>query len=87
MPHFNRMCKMEIPANVLHAVLLFAIETNDELKQDSEAIGCVIKAQIDKFGCINGIKEFISSLPKNKQDFANKRVFEYVNQPCKYTFD
>lgn len=86
MPHFRNMCTVKIPVDVLHAALSFAIFHDDKNKQDSEAIGCVIKAQIDKFGRIDEIKEYIFSLPEDQRAFAKEKVFEYVKQECGYIF-
>ena len=86
MSHFRKMCTIKIPVDVLHAVLSFAISHDDKNRQDSEAIGCVIKAQIDKFGRIDEIKAYISSLPENQRVFAKEKIFEYVKQECGYIF-
>lgn len=86
MSHFRKMCTIKIPVDVLHAVLSFAIFHDDKNRQDSEAIGCVIKAQIDKFGRIDEIKAYISSLPKNQRVLAKEKIFEYVKRECGYIF-
>lgn len=86
MNHFDRMCSQKIPKEVLFAVLNFAIEIEENFKQDLETIGCVIKAQIDKFGRIDEIKEYILSLEEKKQEVASRRVFELAKQECVYGF-
>lgn len=88
MSHFEKMCKYEIPDDVLKAVFDFAIavEIKDNYKQDFEAIGCVIKAQADDFGRLNEIKKYISLLEKEKQDTANERIDLMLKCKCNYTF-
>jgi len=86
MAHFERMCHVKLPINVLYTVLSFAINHDAKNRQDSEAIGCVIKAQIDKFGRIDDIKTYIVSLPEDQRASAKAKIFEYVKQECHYIF-
>lgn len=88
MPHFEKMCTSEIPAEVLKAVLNFAFrcDVKEDYTQDFEAIGCVVKAQVERFGRINEIKKYISSLNENLQESANKKILEMIKCRCNYTF-
>ncbi len=86
MSYFERLCNNIIPDDVLKAVFDFAIDSEKDSHQDLDAIGCVIKAQVEKFGRMDIIKKYISDLNNDVQDFANKRVFSMINQTCKYTF-
>ncbi len=86
MDHFRRMCNYKIPKEVLDAVLSYAINSEKNSDQDLDAIGGVIKAQIDKFGRIEEIKTFISSLNENIREFASERIFELAKQKCSYDF-
>ena len=73
--------------NVEHIVVISAKRENkDSDKQDLEAIGCVIKAQIDKFGRIEDIKSYISKLPIDDQKSAKEKIFEYAKKECNYIF-
>ena len=67
-------------------MLNFAVQNKDSDKQDLEAIGCVIKAQIDKFGRIEDIKSYISKLPIDDQKSAKEKIFEYAKKECNYIF-
>ena len=88
MTHFDKMCNCKIPDDVLKAVLDFAIavEVKDNYKQDFEAIGCVVKAQVEKFKRLDEITIYISSLDKDKQVLADKRINEMIKCNCNYTF-
>ncbi|MDP2947636.1 MAG: hypothetical protein Q8N88_05990, partial [Nanoarchaeota archaeon] len=84
--HFEKLCNVKIPDDVLKTVLDFAIESEKALKQDIEAIACVIKAQAEKFGRMSEIKNYIYLLDKDKQIIADKRIKEMINCRCNYTF-
>ena len=86
MKHFEKMCNTKIPLEVLDAVLNFAIQNKESDKQGLEAIGCVIKAQIDKFGRIADIKSYISKLHIDDQKLAKEKIFEYTKKECNYIF-
>jgi len=87
-PHFVKLCNKEIPNDVWEAVLDFAlnVEIKGNYTQDFEAIGCVIKAQVEKFGRLKEIKKRISFLDKDNQDAANNRIKEMLNSKCNYQF-
>jgi hypothetical protein len=86
MAHFEKMCTKKIPDDVFKAVLSFAINYNGTFKEDLDAIGCVLKAQIDKFGRIKEIKQYILSLKEEKQDLANSKIHELAKRDCNYLF-
>ena len=88
MAHFEKMCSYKIPEDVLKAVLDFAlaVEVKDNYMQDFEAIACVLKAQVEKFERLDEINKYISSLNKDKQIFADKRIKEMIKCECNYNF-
>lgn len=88
MSHFEKMCQNKIPDDVLKAVLDFAlsVEVKDNYKQDFEAIGCVVKAQVENFKRLDEIKKYISSLEKAEQILANVRIKEMIKCDCNYQF-
>lgn len=86
MLHFEKMCDVKIPDDVLIAVLNFAVNCDKECEQDFEAIGCVIKAQVDDFNRLTEIKEYIAKLALEKQKDANERIIKMINSQCNYTF-
>lgn len=86
MKYFEKMCNIRIPIEVLNTILNFAMQYKKSDKQDLEAIGCVIKAQLDKFGRIDEIKSYISNLPIDEQELAKEKIFEYTKKDCNYTF-
>ncbi len=82
--HFEKMCNVKIPKDVLTAVLDFAIECDEKSKYDIEIIGCVIKAQVNNFERLAEIRKHISLLEGDKQDIANKRINEMIKRKCNY---
>lgn len=88
MAHFEKMCSNKIPDYVLTAVLDFAVavEVKENYKQDFEAIGCVVKAQVKEFGRLEEIKKYISSLESDKRVLADTRLNEMIKSKCNYTF-
>lgn len=87
MSRIERMCNNNIPNEVFNAVLHFVTKCDEGNKQDLETIGCVVKAQVDKFGRIENIKQYISTLNENLREFTNKRVLDMINSDCTYSFD
>lgn len=86
MSHFEKMCSLKVPDDVFNAVLNFAFKYNKKFREDLDAIGCVLKAQIDKFGRMNEIKKYIQSLTVEEQDLANDKIQDLVKRECNYTF-
>ncbi len=86
MDHFQKMCNMEIPDEILDAVLKFCSECDDNDKQDLEAIGCVVKAQIDKFSRLSYIMNYVSNLPVDVQSTTRGRIEEFTKHECAYNF-
>jgi NAD-dependent DNA ligase len=86
MEHFGKMCNLRVPDEVLKAVLDFAVGCNEKYRQDFDAIGCVVKAQVEKFQRLDEIKNYISSLDEGKQTNAEKRIKEMISNKCNYSF-
>lgn len=84
--HFKMLCFENIPNDVLNAVIKYAVECSENEKQDLDAIGCVIKAQVTDYGKLGEIKKYISLLDKDKQVLANARIAEMIKCECSYTF-
>lgn len=86
MPHFEKMCRQKIPNEVWDAVLKFIFESDGKFEQDLEAIGCVVKAQAEKYGRMLEIESFIASLSDTSQEIVSARINKMLNSPCKYYF-
>lgn len=87
MPHFWKLCNHNIPSEVFEAVLNFAAADEAKIaKQDFDAIGCVVRAQVKQFGKLEEVKNFISTLHKDTRDDVQKRIFEMINCECGYHF-
>ena len=86
MLHFTRLCNFKIPDDVWEVVLNFALGCDEKKKDDLEVIGCVVKAQAEKFGRLEEIKKRISLLGKAKYKVANRRIKKMLNTRSKYHF-
>lgn len=86
MPHFEKMCKLKVPEDVLKAILDFVSQCSEENRQDFDAIGCVVKAQAEKFKRLDKINKYISNVEKHKQDDIKRRIEEMLNKKCEYSF-
>jgi hypothetical protein len=84
--HFDKMCNVKIPEYVLITVLDFVVQIDKDSKQDYEAIGCVIKAQIEKFGRQTEIDDYISLLGNNRKNSTTKKIQEMISCECRYLF-
>jgi hypothetical protein len=86
MPHFEKMCRNRIPEDVLEAVILFLIYDENNFQQDIEAIGCVLKAQAERFNRFDEIKNYVFSLKiKEEKDIMNQIEQLIKNRP-NYSF-
>lgn len=88
MIHIKKMCNTKISDDVLKAVLDFAIgvEVKENYTQDYEAIGCVVKAQVEKFDRIEDINKYITHLSANIQAKAKNKLTEMIKCECNYQF-
>ncbi|MGR3179020.1 MAG: hypothetical protein ACUZ8E_13285 [Candidatus Anammoxibacter sp.] len=84
MLYFNKLCNERIPNDVLIAVLNFAVGCKGNCGDDIGVIGCVIKAQVERFGRLSEIKNYVSQLKKELQDAANTKINEMINKKCNY---
>lgn len=84
--YFEKMCNVKIPNDVLKAVLDFIIYNENSSKMDLEAIGCVVKAQAEKFGRLDEIENYISLLSDNNKNIASKKIKAMLNNKCPYLF-
>ena len=89
MEYMEIMCKNKIPFDVLKAAIDFAvnIETNESGVDDLEAIGCVVKAQVENFDRLDEINSYISLLENNNQVLANERINKMLDTKCGYGFN
>lgn len=84
MSHLKRLCTNRIPENVLEAVLIFLIDDEKKILQDIEAIGYILKSQVEKFGRLEEIKYYITSLKlKDENDLINQ-VEELIKKDPNY---
>ena len=86
MSHFGKLCQNELSAEVFNAVMYFAVNCDENYHQDLDAIGCVIKAQVENFDRLNDIRKYISELHGEKSDVLNKRIDEMLASECNYGF-
>lgn len=86
MSHFEKLCQYELSADVFNAVMYFAVNCDEKNKQDMEAIGCVIKAQAEKFDRLSDIRAYISELEGVELDSLNKRIDKMLTSVCNYGF-
>lgn len=80
------MCKEKIPNDVLGAVIKYAIECTDRDNQDYEAVGCIIKAQVEKFDRISEIDTFLMDLDEEQIKIAKQRIDYLLKCECPYIF-
>jgi len=86
MSHFERMCNYEIPHDVLIKIIDFAIDDKSQSKQDFDAIGCVIKAQVERFARKAEIDEYISTFKEKKKANAKLAISSMIECRCHYQF-
>jgi hypothetical protein len=86
MSHFDKMCTNKIPKNVLEAVLIFLIDDENNFQQDVEVIGCVLKAQVEKFNRLEEIKSYIKKLKLKEEDNFINQVEELIKKDANYNF-
>lgn len=86
MYHFEKMCKTRIPKNVLEAVIVFFIDCEKYILQDIEAIGCVLKAQVEKFNRLEEIHSYIKSLKLKDEKSVIEQVEELIKNDANYNF-
>jgi hypothetical protein len=88
MPHFWKMCHHRIPPEVFNAILNFAAadETKKVTKQDFDAIGCVVRAQVKEFGRLEEVKTFIASLREDLREKIEERILGMIDCECGYHF-
>lgn len=86
MSHFEKMCNNRIPTNVLTAVIDFLIDCDEKIKQDIEAIGCVLKAQTERFNRFDEIKSYIKSLKLKDESNFIFQVEELIKNDANYYF-
>ncbi|BFM45385.1 hypothetical protein CFS9_40260 [Flavobacterium sp. CFS9] len=86
MSHLKRLCTTRIPEDILMAVILFLIDDERNIYQDTEAIGCILKAQAEKFDRLEEILSYIKCLNlKDESDIINQ-VEELIKKEFNYYF-
>lgn len=86
MSHFEKMCNNRIPENVLEAVIIFLIDYQSNFPQDIEAIGCVLKAQVEKYNRLEEIHSYIKSLKLKDEKSIIAQVEELIKNDANYNF-
>ncbi|QXU41468.1 hypothetical protein [Pedobacter sp. D749] len=84
--HFERLCDTKLPEDVWYAVMDFAVNADDDNKQDLDTIACVIRAQCLKFNREKSLRGFIRSCPKESWEITTKRIDKMIITPCTYSF-
>ncbi len=79
------MCSEVIPKEVLISVIKFITFYKKDFIQDFEIIGCVVKAQVEKFGRLPEINDIITGFDNPNQLIAHAQVNEMVARECSYS--
>jgi len=85
MIHCQKMIEGGIPEDVWVSLVYFALNVEEE--RDIDALGCVLKVQINKFRKQQEIIDLIQCLPESSQAAAKKRIKYMLESPCHYSFD
>lgn len=86
MSHLKRLCTTRIPEDILMAVIIFLIDDERNIYQDTEAIGCILKSQVEKFDRLEEILSYIKCLNlKDESDIINQ-VEELIKKEFNYYF-
>ncbi|WP_291286939.1 hypothetical protein [Flavobacterium sp.] len=86
MPHFEKMCKNPIPKEVLEAVIHFLIHDKNKIEQDTEAIGCVLRAQAKRFNQLDEIKNYVRSLNLQEETEILNQIEQLIETEPGYSF-
>lgn len=86
MPHFEKMCRNRIPEEVLEVVILFLINDVNKFEQDTEAIGCVLRAQAKRFNRLDEIKNYVRSLNIPEETEIINQIEQLVETEPGYSF-
>lgn len=86
MPHFEKMCKNPIPEEVLETVILFLIRDVNKFEQDTEAIGCILRAQAKRFNRLDEIKNYVRSLNLQEEAELLNQIEELIETEPGYHF-
>lgn len=86
MSHLKRLCTTRIPEDILMAVILFLIDDERNIYQDTEAIGCILKAQVEKFNRLEEIISYIKCLNLKNESSIIHQVEELIKKEVNYNF-
>ncbi|MFW0739248.1 hypothetical protein [Flavobacterium sp. T12S277] len=86
MPHFEKICRNRIPEEVLEAVILFLINDVNKYKQDTDAIGCVLRAQAKRFNRADEIKNYVRSLNLQEETQILNQIEQLIETEPGYYF-
>ncbi|WP_291286938.1 hypothetical protein [Flavobacterium sp.] len=86
MSHLKRLCMTRIPADILMAVVLFLINDERNIYQDTEAIGFILKAQVEKFDRLEEIISYIKCLKLKNENNIIQQVEELIKKEANYNF-
>jgi len=87
MQHFRIMCENKVPKDVLFTMINYIVfDSRQESKNDLNAIGCVIKAQVKKYWEWSEIKKYILGLPDIENNEVLNFIKKLIKQKCPYNF-
>lgn len=86
MSHLERMCRNDIPDDVLNAVLSFICELDSDSIFDFEALAEVIKAQVNDYSNRHKIESYTDKLPKRSQEEFMKKIESMLSLEEIYRF-
>ncbi|MFW0739247.1 hypothetical protein [Flavobacterium sp. T12S277] len=86
MAHLKRLCTTRIPEDILMAVVLFLIDDERGIYQDTEAIGCILKGQVEKFDRLEEIISYIKCLKLKDENDIIHQVEELIKKEVNYIF-
>jgi hypothetical protein len=83
-PHIDKMRSMQIPDEIFYTVMDFAINCDEKRKDDINLIGCIVKAQADRFGRKKDIEKVLAELPEDKRQKSLSRIQLMLDKECNY---
>lgn len=84
LPHIDKMRSMRIPDEIFYAVMDFAINCDEKSEDDINLIGCVVKAQANKFDRKKDIEKVLAELPEEKRIKSLRRIQLMLEKECNY---
>lgn len=86
MSHFEKLCQNELTDEVFNAVMNFVVNCDKRNIQDIEAIGCVIRAQAERYERLNDMRLYLSDLDGSIEIEINELINQMLVSYCTYRF-